>query len=243
MPLINEKIEQAVGILRETGLDCWLTFVRETGMNGDPVMPFLAPGHVTWQSAFIVTAGGDARAVVGQYDRKTIEDTGAYTRVESYVQSIRQPLIDALRKLAPRIDRDQLLGRQRGVRRPDARHVPQAAVDPWRDGFRGSPRLGRAGDLGAPRPQDADRTGADSGGHSPHRGDLRRGRALSLAGPHRARRRRLRDRDSSRRPASPAPGRRPPARRSSPGRTPRARTTPRPGAVSSRATSSTWTSA
>jgi Xaa-Pro aminopeptidase len=102
MALINEKIDQAVAILRETGLDCWLTFVRETGMNGDPVMPFLAPGHVTWQSAFIVSAGGQARAIVGQYDRKTIDDTGAYTRVESYVQSVRQPLIDALRELAPR---------------------------------------------------------------------------------------------------------------------------------------------
>ncbi len=65
-------------------------------------MPFLAPGHVTWQSAFIVSAGGDARAIVGQYDRKTIEDTGAYTGVESYVQSVRQPLVEALRELAPR---------------------------------------------------------------------------------------------------------------------------------------------
>jgi Xaa-Pro aminopeptidase len=102
MPLINEKIEQAVGILRETGLDCWLTFVRETGINGDPVMPFLAPGHVTWQSAFLVSSRGDARAIVGQYDRRTIEDTGAYTRVESYVESVRQPLLDALRELAPR---------------------------------------------------------------------------------------------------------------------------------------------
>jgi Xaa-Pro aminopeptidase len=102
MPLINEKTEQAVGILRETGLDCWLTFVRETGMNGDPVMPFLAPGHVTWQSAFIVSAGGQAWAIVGQYDARTIEETGAYTRVEPYVQSVRQPLVEVLRTLAPR---------------------------------------------------------------------------------------------------------------------------------------------
>lgn len=102
MPLINEKIEQAVAILRETGLDCWLTFVRETGINGDPVMPFLAPGHITWQSAFIVSARGEARAIVGQYDRKTVEDTGAYTRVDAYVESVRQPLLDALRELAPR---------------------------------------------------------------------------------------------------------------------------------------------
>jgi len=102
MSLIPEKIQQAVSILRETGLDCWLTFVRETDLNGDPVMPFLAPGHVTWQSAFLVSSSGHARAIVGQYDRKTIEETGAYARVDAYVQSVRQPLVDALRELSPR---------------------------------------------------------------------------------------------------------------------------------------------
>lgn len=103
MSLINEKIAQAGGILREAGVDCWLTFVRETGINGDPVMPFLAPGHVTWQSAFIVTAGGEARAVVGQYDKKSIEETGAYARVEGYVQSVKQGLLDTLRELNPSV--------------------------------------------------------------------------------------------------------------------------------------------
>jgi len=101
MSLINEKIVQASGILRETGIDCWLTFVRETGINGDPVMPFLAPGDVTWQSAFVVTPSGDARAIVGQYDRKTIEETGAYAHVEGYVQGIKDPLSACLRELAP----------------------------------------------------------------------------------------------------------------------------------------------
>jgi Xaa-Pro aminopeptidase len=101
MSLIQEKVAQASGILREAGIDCWLTFVRETGMNGDPVMPFLAPGHVTWQSAFIVTAAGKARAIVGQYDAKTVEETGAYRTVVPYVQSVREPLLAALRDLSP----------------------------------------------------------------------------------------------------------------------------------------------
>lgn len=101
MSLINEKIAQASAILREAGVDCWLTFVRETGINADPVMPFLAPAHVTWQSAFIVTAGGEARAIVGQYDKKTIEETGAYARVEGYVQSVKAALLDTLRELNP----------------------------------------------------------------------------------------------------------------------------------------------
>jgi len=101
MSLIQEKIAQAAGILRELEIPCWLTFVRETGMNGDPVMPFLAPGHITWQSAFLIMAGGEAHAIVGQYDQKTLEDTNAYRRVEGYVQGIRPALLDFLKARNP----------------------------------------------------------------------------------------------------------------------------------------------
>ncbi len=101
MSLINEKIAQSVAILNELGLPCWLTFVRESGMNGDPVMPFLAPAHVTWHSAFIVMADGEAHAIVGQYDKQTVEDAGAYREVEGYVQSAKQPLLDFLRSRHP----------------------------------------------------------------------------------------------------------------------------------------------
>ncbi len=101
MSLIQEKIAQAVGILNELGLPCWLTFARESGINGDPVLPFLAPADVTWHSAFIVMADGEAHAIVGQYDRQTIEDVGAYRRVEGHVQGARQPLVDFLRSRNP----------------------------------------------------------------------------------------------------------------------------------------------
>jgi Xaa-Pro aminopeptidase len=101
MSLIDEKLSQAAGILRELDIPCWLTFVRETGITPDPVMPFLAPAHLTWQSAFIVTPSGDARAIVGLYDKKTLEDTGAYTSVEGYVESVKAPLLTTLQAIAP----------------------------------------------------------------------------------------------------------------------------------------------
>ena len=101
MSLITEKIAQSVGILNELGLPCWLTFVRESGMNGDPIMPFLAPADVTWHSAFLVMADGEAHAIVGQYDKKTVEDAGAYRTVEGYVQSAKQPLLEFLRRRNP----------------------------------------------------------------------------------------------------------------------------------------------
>jgi Xaa-Pro aminopeptidase len=101
MSLIQEKIVQAVGILNELSLPCWLTFVRETGMNGDPVMPFLASAHLTWHSAFLVMADGETRAIVGLYDKKTVEDTGAYRQVDGFVQGAKQPLLEFLKARNP----------------------------------------------------------------------------------------------------------------------------------------------
>ncbi len=101
MTLIQEKVAQAMGILRELDIPCWITFVRESAITGDPTLPFLAPAHLTWHSAFILTSTGDARAIVGQYDAKMIEDTGAYRSVEGYVQGIREPLLRTLRALDP----------------------------------------------------------------------------------------------------------------------------------------------
>jgi len=101
MSLINEKLAQASEILRELNIPCWLTFLRESGITPDPVMPFLAPAHVTWHSAFIVTASGDARAIVGAYDKKAIEDTGAYASVEGYVEGVKGPLLAALQSIGP----------------------------------------------------------------------------------------------------------------------------------------------
>lgn len=99
--LIKEKTEQAVKILREAGLDCWITFTRESEICGDPSLVFLAPGHVTWHSAFIISAGGQKRAIVGLYDKKAIEDTGAYDAVDGYVTGIKEPLQKFLQELQP----------------------------------------------------------------------------------------------------------------------------------------------
>ncbi len=101
MSLIQEKIAQAAGILRELDVPCWLTFVRETGINGDPVMPFLAPSHVTWHSAFLVMADGEAHAIVGEFERKTLEETGAYRSVDGHVQGAKAPLLEFLRSRNP----------------------------------------------------------------------------------------------------------------------------------------------
>jgi Xaa-Pro aminopeptidase len=99
--LIKEKTSQAVKILQEFGVDCWITFTRESEICGDPNLVFLAPGHVTWHSAFIISADGRKKAIVGLYDKKAIEDVGAYDSVEGFITGIKQPLQDYLQELNP----------------------------------------------------------------------------------------------------------------------------------------------
>ena len=100
--LIKEKVRQAVGILNELGIDCWITFVRESALNGDPILDFLLPADVTWHSALVLTASGDAFAIVGKYDKQMIDDTGAYGEVVGYVQGYKDHLQGLIKKINPR---------------------------------------------------------------------------------------------------------------------------------------------
>jgi Xaa-Pro aminopeptidase len=99
--LIQEKIIQAIRILNELHIDCWITFTRESAVNGDPTLPFLVPADLTWHSALIITKGGDTCAIVGEYDKKMVEDTGAYKKVVGYIEGIKKPLTDYLTSLNP----------------------------------------------------------------------------------------------------------------------------------------------
>lgn len=99
--LIKEKVEQAVGILQEYDVDCWITFVRESGIMRDPMMDFLCAGEMTWHSAFIVTKSGQTYAIVGQMETKTIEDMGVYENVLGYVEGIKDHLLRTLKTIDP----------------------------------------------------------------------------------------------------------------------------------------------
>ena len=98
--MVNEKITQAAQILKEKGIDLWLTFVRESASNPDPVLDLILGTTCTWASAFIITAGGEAVAIVGSLDEQNIKDHANYD-VIGYVDSIREPLLDVLKKYDP----------------------------------------------------------------------------------------------------------------------------------------------
>ncbi|RLC48154.1 MAG: aminopeptidase P family protein [Candidatus Cloacimonadota bacterium] len=101
MMLIKEKVEQAKKLLTEFNTDCWITFVRESAINGDPSLAFLVPADLTWHSAIIISKDGKAHAIVGKYDQKTVEETGAYNSVVGFVEGIKEPLQSYLKNLNP----------------------------------------------------------------------------------------------------------------------------------------------
>jgi Xaa-Pro aminopeptidase len=102
MTIVQEKIAQAKSLLREFDIDCWVTFVRESDMNGDPILQLIAGIPLTWHSALIVDRSGGSTAIVGRYDRNAVEDLQAYAKILDYVQGARALVQDHLRALGPR---------------------------------------------------------------------------------------------------------------------------------------------
>lgn len=99
--IVAEKVEQAAAILGELHIDAWLTFVRETTETGDPVLPLILGQNLTWHSALIITRSGERIAIVGQYDDGAVRSIGVWAEVIPYVEGIREPLVDTLRRLDP----------------------------------------------------------------------------------------------------------------------------------------------
>jgi Xaa-Pro aminopeptidase len=100
--LVREKLDQAVGILREQDVDAWMIFVHETMLAPDPSLPLVLGADVVWLSAFIITHDDQRIAIVGKHDVEIVNVVGGYTKVIPYVEGIRGSLVATLTDLNPR---------------------------------------------------------------------------------------------------------------------------------------------
>ncbi len=96
-----EKSQQVIEILREKGIDLWLNFVRESHVIPDPALSLVLPVSLTWQSAIMFFADGEKIAIVGELDRKAVEDIGTMDRVLTYRVSIKDKLLQVLDEKRP----------------------------------------------------------------------------------------------------------------------------------------------
>jgi len=101
-PMVTEKLAQVPAILKETGIDAWLIFARESHTLHDPCFDLVVGPNVTWQSAFLVTAAGDRIAIVGSLDRANHELHGHFSEIIGYVGGITEDLCRTLARLDPR---------------------------------------------------------------------------------------------------------------------------------------------
>jgi Xaa-Pro aminopeptidase len=100
-PIVTEKVNQSIDILKEMDNDLWLTFVRETTAGGDPVLPLVYGHDLTWQSALILAKDGQTTAIVGHFEAETARQTGVYSEVIPYHQSIKDDLMRTLERFDP----------------------------------------------------------------------------------------------------------------------------------------------
>jgi Xaa-Pro aminopeptidase len=99
--LLQEKADQVQPLLRETGLDCWLIFVRETSLHPDPGFDLVVGADVVRNSAFLFGVDGRRIALVARFDAANVRSTGVFPDVIPYDDDVRTPLLDALTRLNP----------------------------------------------------------------------------------------------------------------------------------------------
>jgi len=99
--LLHEKADQVLPLLRETGLDCWLIFARETDIHPDPGVELVVGAGVVRNSAFLFGQGGARVAIVARFNVNNVRNSGVFDEVIGYDEDIKNDLLGVLRRLDP----------------------------------------------------------------------------------------------------------------------------------------------
>ncbi len=100
--LVQEKVRQAISILKEQDIDLWMTFATETSIMEDPVLPYIYGATLTWPTALLITRTGETIAILGNLESETARRSGAYQEVIGYDKTIQPELVRILQRLNPR---------------------------------------------------------------------------------------------------------------------------------------------
>jgi Xaa-Pro aminopeptidase len=102
MTLIQEKVSQAIEILKEQETDLWLTFVRETSGVRDPALDFLiGVNDLTWPSALILTRNGGKIAIIGNLEKDALQRLNVFDEILGYDSAVSGLLRDTITRLNP----------------------------------------------------------------------------------------------------------------------------------------------
>lgn len=102
MTLIQEKVNQAIEILKEQETDMWLTFVRETSGVRDPALDLLIGANdLTWPSALILTRKGEKVAIVGNLEKEALQRLDVFDEILGYDTAVSELLRTTITRLNP----------------------------------------------------------------------------------------------------------------------------------------------
>ena len=102
MTLIQEKVNQAIEILKEQGTDMWLTFVRETSGVRDPALDLLIGANdLTWPSALILTRKGEKIAIIGNLEKDALQRLDVFDDILGYDTAVSGLFRDTITRLHP----------------------------------------------------------------------------------------------------------------------------------------------
>jgi Xaa-Pro aminopeptidase len=102
MTLIQEKVNQAIEIIKEQGTDMWLTFVRETSGVRDPALDLLIGANdLTWPSALILTRKGEKIAIIGNLEKDALQRLDVFDEILGYDTAVSGIFRDTITRLHP----------------------------------------------------------------------------------------------------------------------------------------------
>ena len=168
-PIIQEKLNQAVSLLKEQNIDCWITFVRETSAVHDPALDLLLGFGLTWDSAIIITRSGKKIAIAGRFDANNVRELEAYDEVIAYDLGHRRDPARAHQPAQPIQHRAELFAQRPRLRRIDLRNVCAPDADPVWHALRDQHRQFREHRAASARAQNVHRNRPHQGRDAHHR--------------------------------------------------------------------------